>query len=162
MPPVKVGLAAATGDIIAVMDDDAEAEDGWAARMLDNYAALPSAPSAAAASTRRTKTDRRPFPTRTGSATSTASGSSSAACTAGPRSASPVEVDFLMGGNMSFRREVAARLEFDMELNRNVAQGYEVDIGLQVRGMGLEGPLRSSAGDSTLLRAARDRRPADA
>ena len=37
---------------------------------------------------------------------------------------------------MSFRRDVAARLEFDMELNRNVAQGYEVDIGLQVRRQG--------------------------
>jgi hypothetical protein len=41
-----------------------------------------------------------------------------------------------MGGNMSFRREVAAELEFDLELNRSVALGYEVDIGLQVRRLG--------------------------
>ncbi len=53
-----------------------------------------------------------------------------------PTFSHPVEVDFLMGGNMSFRRDVAARLEFDMELNRNVAQGYEIDIGLQVRRQG--------------------------
>jgi hypothetical protein len=53
-----------------------------------------------------------------------------------PTFSHPVEVDFLMGGNMSFRREVAASLEFDMELNRNVAQGYEIDIGLQVRNLG--------------------------
>ena len=45
-------------------------------------------------------------------------------------------MDFLLGGNMSFRREVAKRLEFDMQLNRNVAQGYEVDVGLQVRALG--------------------------
>ncbi len=31
-----------------------------------------------------------------------------------PTFSAPVEVDFLMGGNMSFRREVARRLEFDM------------------------------------------------
>ena len=37
---------------------------------------------------------------------------------------------------MSFRREIARRLEFDMALNRNVAQGYEVDLGLQARRMG--------------------------
>ena len=53
-----------------------------------------------------------------------------------PTFSQPVEVDFLMGGNMSFRREVAAELEFDLELNRSVALGYEVDIGLQVRRLG--------------------------
>jgi hypothetical protein len=31
---------------------------------------------------------------------------------------------------------VAKQLEFDMSLNRNVAQGYEVDLGLQVHQMG--------------------------
>ena len=47
-----------------------------------------------------------------------------------------VEVEFMLGGNMSFRREVALRLEFDAQLNRDVAQGYEVDIGLQVKALG--------------------------
>jgi hypothetical protein len=49
----------------------------------------------------------------------------------------PVDVSFLMGGCMSYRRDVAARLEFDWELNRVVATGYEVDLCLQVRNMGL-------------------------
>jgi len=53
-----------------------------------------------------------------------------------PTFTDPVDVDFMLGGNMSFRREVARRIQFDMTLNRNVAQGYEVDIGLQVRRMG--------------------------
>src|SRR5215470_3363538 len=37
IPPVRTGVAAATSEVIAVMDDDAEAEDGWAARLLGNY-----------------------------------------------------------------------------------------------------------------------------
>ena len=36
---------------------------------------------------------------------------------------------------MSIRREIVRGLECDMELNRGVAIGYEVDIGLQVRRM---------------------------
>ena len=51
MPPVKAGLGAAQGDIIAVMDDDAEAEDGWAARLLRNYEEIRSAPSVGGSST---------------------------------------------------------------------------------------------------------------
>ena len=49
----------------------------------------------------------------------------------------PVDVDFMIGGCMSFRRVVARKLEFDMELNHNVAHGYEVDLGLQVKALGL-------------------------
>jgi hypothetical protein len=37
---------------------------------------------------------------------------------------------------MSYRREVARALEFDAGLNRDVAFGYEVDLGLQVRRAG--------------------------
>jgi hypothetical protein len=54
-----------------------------------------------------------------------------------PTFTQPVDVDFMIGGCMSFRREVARQLEFDMELNHNVAHGYEVDLGLQVRARGL-------------------------
>jgi glycosyltransferase involved in cell wall biosynthesis len=34
IPPVRAGLPAATGDIVAVMDDDAEAAEGWGARLM--------------------------------------------------------------------------------------------------------------------------------
>ncbi len=37
MPPVERGLSVAQSDVIAVMDDDAEATEGWAARILGNY-----------------------------------------------------------------------------------------------------------------------------
>ena len=136
IPPVKAGMAAATGDVIAVMDDDAEAEDGWAARLLRQLRRA----SIGAVGGRYINTSDETGPTpvpdtdRVGYVNGVGQFVGRMYCR--PTFSQPVEVDFLIGGNMSFRREVAARLEFDMELNRNVAQGYEVDIGLQVRRLG--------------------------
>jgi GT2 family glycosyltransferase len=135
MPPVAAGVAVGTGDVVAVMDDDAEAEAGWAHRLLATYAD----PAAGAVGGRIINmTGEVPTPVSKTSRVGyvTALGHFVGNMYREPDFAEPVEVDFLMGGNMSFRREVADRLEFDLELNRNVAQGYEVDIGLQVKRMG--------------------------
>jgi GT2 family glycosyltransferase len=136
MPPVKAGVSVATGDVIAVMDDDAEAADEWSARLLKHY----DDQSVGAVGGRCINTNDEhgdwpvPETDRVGYVNGVGQFIGRMYCR--PTFTHPVEVDFLMGGNMSFRREVAARLEFDMELNRNVAQGYEVDIGLQVRNNG--------------------------
>jgi GT2 family glycosyltransferase len=132
---VKRGLAVAQSEIVAVMDDDAEAQDDWAARMLPHYAD----PTIGAVGGRciNMEGDQRipsPSTSRVGYVTWLGQFVGNMYCE--PTFTKPVEVDFMMGGNMSFRREVAQRIEFDMELNRNVAQGYEVDIGLQVKAMG--------------------------
>jgi len=37
MPPVRLGLSVAEGDLVAVMDDDAEAEPDWAERICAHY-----------------------------------------------------------------------------------------------------------------------------
>ena len=135
MPPVELGLSVAEGDIIAVMDDDAEAVEGWSERLLRNY----SDPSVGAVGGRCINTSEDgptevPTVDRVGYVTRLGQFVGQMYCRT--TFTKPVEVDFMLGGNMSFRREVAQRIEFDMELNRNVAQGYEVDIGLQVRNMG--------------------------
>lgn len=137
MPPVKAGLAVAGGDVVAVMDDDAEAEANWAERLLSGYAD----PLVGAVGGRIINMDgETPAPVtatrRVGYVTPF--GRFVGNMYRRPAFSSPVVVDFLMGGNMSFRRAVARRLEFDMMLNRNVAQGYEVDIGLQVKAMGFK------------------------
>ncbi|HVV49024.1 MAG TPA: glycosyltransferase [Polyangia bacterium] len=136
IPPVKAGVARATGDLVAVMDDDAQAEPGWTARLAQHY----SDPSVGAVGGRciNVSADGAPVEVplvgRVGYVSPLGQFIGQMYCRT--TFDHPVEVDFLMGGNMSFRREVAQRLEFDMELNRNAAQGYEVDIGLQVRRMG--------------------------
>jgi len=136
IPPVEVGVKAATGDVVAVMDDDAEAENGWAARLLEHY--QEAAVGAVGGRYVNTSDENGPTPVpdadRVGYVNGVGQFVGRMYCR--PTFNNPVEVDFMIGGNMSFRREVVTRLEFDLELNRNVAQGYEVDIGLQVRRLG--------------------------
>ncbi len=136
MPPVKVGLAAATGEIIAVMDDDAEAQEGWTERLVGHYA--DATIGAVGGRCINVHADDGPVDVPTTDRVGYVSplGRFVGKMYCRPTFSQPVDVDFMLGGNMSFRREVAHRIEFDMQLNRNVAQGYEVDIGLQVRGMG--------------------------
>ena len=137
MPPVKVGVAAATGEVVAVMDDDAEAETSWAERLMNNY----GDPEVGAVGGRIINMDGDvPTPVATTHRVGhvTAFGRFIGNMYRQPDFSDPVEVDFLMGGNMSFRNDVVRRLEFDLELNRNVAQGYEADLCLQIKRMGLK------------------------
>jgi GT2 family glycosyltransferase len=46
------------------------------------------------------------------------------------------DVDFFMGGNMSYRRDVLRRVELDPALAQDVAFHYEVDLGMQVKAAG--------------------------
>jgi GT2 family glycosyltransferase len=135
MPPVKLGLAKAQSEIVAVMDDDAEAETDWAARLLSHYA---EQNVGAVGGRVVNSTEEGPLPApdadRVGYITFWGRFVGKMYCR--PTFDHPVDVDFMPGGNMSFRREIARRIEFDMQLNRNVAQGYEIDVGLQVRQMG--------------------------
>jgi GT2 family glycosyltransferase len=135
MPPVERGLSVAQGDVIAVMDDDAEATEGWAARILGNYVDDSiGAVGGRCINMYDGKPAVVPDVDRVGYVTSLGKFVGNMYCQ--PTFIAPVDVDFLLGGNMSFRHDVAKRIEFDMQLNRNVAQGYEVDVGLQVRAMG--------------------------
>jgi GT2 family glycosyltransferase len=135
MPPVERGLAAAAGDIIAVMDDDAEAQTDWAERLVGHYAD-PTVGAVGGRCINSTDAGPEPVPETDRVGYINALGQFIGRMYCRPTFTNPVEVEFMLGGNMSFRREVAQSLEFDMELNRNVAQGYEVDIGLQVRHLG--------------------------
>jgi GT2 family glycosyltransferase len=135
MPPVEVGLGAARGDVIAVMDDDAEAQDGWVERLLGHYAD-PTIGAVGGRYINMSGDDPTPVPMVDRVAYVNLLGQFVGNMYCQPTFSDPIPADFMLGGNMSFRREVAVRIEFDMELNRNVAQGYEVDIGLQIRTMG--------------------------
>jgi GT2 family glycosyltransferase len=136
MPPVQLGLSVARGDLIAVMDDDAEAQPDWAERLRGHYAD----PSVGAVGGRclnySDELGPTPVPTTDRVGYVSWRGQFVGEMFCEPTFSEPVDVDFMLGGNMSYRREVARRIQFDMALNRSVAQGYEVDIGLQVRSMG--------------------------
>ncbi len=136
MPPVKEGIGAAMGDVVAIMDDDAEAEAGWVVGLLRHY----SDPCVGAVGGRCINMlGERPV--EEGAARRVGfvnlRGHFIGNMYKRPTFQGPVDVEFLMGGCMSYRRDVARALEFDPELNHNVAFSYEVDLGLQVRYMGL-------------------------
>jgi GT2 family glycosyltransferase len=136
LPPVEKGLGVASSDVIAVMDDDAEAQEPWAERILANY----SDPAIGAVGGRcinmiGEEVEQVPDTDVVGRVTRV--GTFVGNMYKRPTFSDPVDVDFMIGGCMSFRREIARKLEFDMELNHNVAHGYEVDLGLQVKALGL-------------------------
>ncbi len=136
MPPVERGFALARGEVVATLDDDAEAFPDWAERILSHY----DDPTVGAVGGRCINMhEGRPVPVektlaRVGYVT--ALGKVVGDMYKEPSFDAPVDADFLLGGCMSFRREIAQRLEFDLELNRVVATGYEVDLGLQARNLG--------------------------
>ncbi len=135
IPPVRLGLASAHYDIVAVMDDDAEATEGWTSGLLRHY----RDPHVGGVGGRYINMagDRVadvPETSRVGYVSPL--GRFVGNMYKRPTFSEPVDVDFLMGGCMSFRRTVAQEIEFDLGLNNNVAFGYEVDVGLQVRARG--------------------------
>ena len=135
MPPICRGIQEAKGDVVAFLDDDAEAEPGWTSGLLRAY----SSPAVGGAGGRCINMDRDreiPVPETSRVGYLSAWGKLVGNHFLRPAFHSPLDVDYLMGGCMSFRTSVARELEFDWALNRNVATGYEVDLGLQVRRSG--------------------------
>jgi GT2 family glycosyltransferase len=136
LPPVKKGLSIASGEVIAVLDDDAEALEPWVERILNHYR---DARVGAVGGRYINIFDDVPqeVPETDTVGRVTLWGQFLGNMYKRPTFTEPVDVDFMIGGCMSYRRAVARQLEFDMELNHNVAHGYEVDLGLQVKARGL-------------------------
>jgi GT2 family glycosyltransferase len=135
IPPVERGMWAAKGDVIGLMDDDAEAQPGWSESLLRHY----QDPRVGAVGGRCINVDEHgvlDVPATDRVAFISATGRVVGDMYKRPTFDHPVEAAFLMAGCMSVRRDVRDGLEFDRELNRSVAFGYEVDVGLQIARMG--------------------------
>jgi GT2 family glycosyltransferase len=135
MPPVFEGIRIACGTVVAFLDDDGEAMPGWTAGILRHY----EDPRVGAVGGRCINVENGevvPVPATGRVGYVSFLGRFVGNMWMTPTFAEPVPVDFMMGGCMSYRREVALALEPDMRLNMNVAFGFEVDLGLQVRNAG--------------------------
>ncbi len=131
LPPVRAGFALASGDVVATLDDDAEATEGWTRGLLRHYAdAKVGGVGGRCINMDGDRVAAVPSCSRVGYVNW--SGQFIGNMYMRPEFTTPAYVRFLMGGNMSYRREVARNLEFDMLLNDGVGFGYEVDLGLQV------------------------------
>ena len=137
IPPVALGLrvGAERAPVVAVMDDDAEAEPEWLERLLARFADT-SVGAVGGRCVNITNGVPVPVPTRSVFGRLDYWGRVMGNMYCEPDVETPREADFLMGGNMAYRREVIQRLEFDLRLNAGVAFNYEVDLGLQVRNLG--------------------------
>ncbi len=132
---LRSGTAAATGDWIAIVDDDAVPEPDWlerASRWFDRPGiggvgglvldgrALPPA---------------RPWRRRwAGKVTRLGLIHSSMFRPGGPTE--PVETDFLPGSNMIYRREALRPELFDLRMSFGVAPHFETDLGSSIRAGG--------------------------
>jgi GT2 family glycosyltransferase len=102
----NIGLKAATGDIIAFLDDDAYAHDDWLANLLSTYEQNPDAGAVGGRALNNQPDEAKIGVDRIGRLTP--SGLLEGWFAADPGKV--IEVDHLMGCNMSFRREVLAKL----------------------------------------------------
>lgn len=136
LPPIRKGLTLAHHSIVAFLDDDAEAHADWIQRLLAGY----TSPEVAGVGGRYVnfgddgKLASYPAAVKVGKVYWY--GRSVGNMYRDVTFKKPVEVDFLIGGNMSFRRSVLERVEFDPLLNDNVAFHWEIDVALQVKRMG--------------------------
>jgi len=135
MPPLVEGLKHATGDIVAITDDDAEPYPDWLQRVEKHYeqASVGGVGGRIENIIDGKKVNYRPAKT-VGKVTWY--GRAIGNMYKDALFSEPVEVDFFMGGNTSFRRIVWDQITFDMNLNPHVAYNYEIDIGLQAKSQG--------------------------
>ncbi len=135
LPPLVEGLKHATGDIIAVTDDDAEPYPDWLQRIEKYY----NDPTVGGVGGRvENFIDNKKCDYKAAKIVGKVSWYGNVIGNMYKDSffSKPVEVDFFMGGNTSFRRVVWNQITFDMNLNPYVAYNYEIDIGLQTKALG--------------------------
>lgn len=141
MPPVAVGCQALAGDhdLVALLDDDAEAEAGWAERARSAFMARPRL-GALGGRVRNFEPDG--LVEQTYLPVQRASYFHWLGRVAGdmykPATFSERPAVAFMGGNCCLRSEVWRQLEFDWRLNRDVAFHYEMDLAFQVLALGYE------------------------
>lgn len=137
LPPIKKGIECAKHDIVVFLDDDAEAFPDW----LERIFALYSNPDIGGVGGRcinyldfklmtYPKADKVGHLSWYGRIVGNMYKETTFSHT--------VEVDSLMGGNMSYRRNLLNQIKIDPVINSNVAFHWELDVAQQVKAFGAE------------------------
>jgi GT2 family glycosyltransferase len=135
LPPIRLGIKRAKGDIVAFLDDDAEAFPDWLERMIAFY----EDPMVGGVGGRYVNFFN--FKPVTYSRVRKVGhlswyGRSVGNMYKDTTFSCAVEVDMLMGGNMSFRRDLLQRIEIDAAIGRDVAFHWELDLVQQIKSLG--------------------------
>jgi GT2 family glycosyltransferase len=132
LPPLQAGMEAATSDIVAFIDDDAAACRDWLERLLAPYADARIAGVGGRYLNFYDGVEAK-FPTATRVGRFHWWGVFEGNMYRDLPSHEVREVDFFMGGNMSYRREALRNVVLDPALAHDVSFHYEVDLGAQVK-----------------------------
>ena len=135
LPPIKKGIESAKHDIVVFLDDDAEAFPDW----LERIVALYDNPDVGGVGGRcinyfNFKLVTYPKADKVGHLSWY--GRIVGNMYKDTTFSHPVEVDSLMGGNMSYRRHLLSQIKIDPVINSNVAFHWELDMAQQVKKLG--------------------------
>lgn len=135
LPPLREGIQHSTGDIVCFVDDDAVPRQGWLKELLVHY----DDPSVGAVggrvvNIRDGKEVIYPMARVMGRIGWWGRIVGNLYCDSLIKRVMPV--DFIQGGNASFRTEVLRKLKIDNRLNHNVASHWEIDWCFQTRRLG--------------------------
>lgn len=135
LPPILAAIREATGDLLAVMDDDAVAHPDWLARLSSHFVD-PNVAGVGGRVLDFTGGNYVEYPavSKVGFITWYGKAIGDMYKDINPSTVRPVQ--FVMGGSMCYRSQVIRRCLPDPVLAANVAFHWEVDVGLQVNRLG--------------------------
>lgn len=135
LPPVRIAVNNATGDIIAFLDDDAEAHITWLQKLLAHYKEE-SVGGVGGRVVNYYNGVLQMYSVASVVGQLSWYGKSVGNMYRDVTFDHPVDVVHLMGGNMSYRAELFRACLPDERLGNNAAFYWEMDVGLQVKGLG--------------------------
>jgi len=132
LPPIKRGIEEVTGEITAFLDDDAAAFTDWLERILAHYGAA-DVGGVGGRIVNYAGTELIPYEPASKVAHLSWYGRSIGNMYKDLTFNHPVDADFFMGGNMSFRTGLLKRIVIDPVLNTREAYLWELDVAQQVK-----------------------------
>lgn len=135
LPPVQAGIDAAQTDIVAFIDDDAEALPDWLERLERHY----GDERVAGVGGREVKTQNgveKKYTPATVFGKVFWYGRCEGNLYRDGYSNEPINVDGLVGCNMSYRTSVLKKIQLDWAMANGTAYQYELDLGLQIKKLG--------------------------
>jgi len=136
LPPVRLIFEKAGEEIVALLDDDAEAHPDWLTRIVAHYAD-PSVGAVGGRCINYFDGALAVYPPVQRVARLYWYGRSVGNMYRDTMFEGPCDADFLIGGNCSYRSDVLHQIRVDDRLGANVSFHWEMDIGQQVKKRGL-------------------------
>lgn len=133
LPPVLRAIEIANGDVLALLDDDAEAHGDWLKKIVAHYAD-PLVGGVGGRYVNYFDGVKASYPKVKEVGIVKWNGKPIGNMYCDCAFSSPVGVDFLIGGNLSYRLNLFRHAKPSHALSSNVSFHWEIDVGLKVKG----------------------------